>query len=336
MSKRVLFYSSVTSKKLFDTQKFYRIDIDILRDLGYTVILSNKVFDVLSFWKYDFVFAYFYRKAFLVALFARLYGKDTYFTGGIDDLDESYASSKRYLIQKILFNLCYLISKSCIIVSHSDLKNIKKCLCYKTLKKTSFSEHAINTDVFSNSLSKKDYFLSIGWMGSIENVQRKGIDTAIKLFARIREIPKFEHYKFFIIGKEGDGTSYLQSLIKKLNLNDSVKLIGECPENEKIMYLKQSRYYFQLSKYEGFGLAALEALCANCILIHSGKGGLSNPVYSNQLLFDIDNVFDNELSVLIEKISSFSPPILNNDILLYYDIQRRKEDLKAIISDECK
>ena len=64
--KRILFYSSVQDKKLFYIQQFYRIDIEILENLGYQVLLSNKISDAWKFWKYDFVFAYFYRYAFFV------------------------------------------------------------------------------------------------------------------------------------------------------------------------------------------------------------------------------------------------------------------------------
>ena len=59
-----------------------------------------------------------------------------------------------------------------------------------------------------------------------------------------------------------------------------MELKGEVSEEDKINLLKRSKYYFQLSLYEGFGLAALEALCADNILIHSGKGGLANSIYS--------------------------------------------------------
>jgi glycosyltransferase involved in cell wall biosynthesis len=38
--------------------------------------------------------------------------------------------------------------------------------------------------------------------------------------------------------------------------------------------LKRSKYYFQLSEYEGFGIGALEALASGNIVFHSGVGGL--------------------------------------------------------------
>ena len=83
MKKRLLFYSSVKSLELFKTQKFYQIDIALLEDLGYDVWLSNRIFDSLLFWKYDILFSYFYRYSFFTALFAKCFGKKTYFTGGI-------------------------------------------------------------------------------------------------------------------------------------------------------------------------------------------------------------------------------------------------------------
>lgn len=102
--KRILFYSSVNSLELFKTQKFYQIDISILKDLGYDVLLSNRIFDSLLFWKYDILFSYFYRYSFFAALLAKCFGKKTYFTGGIDSLDSDYASAFNYKIQALFLN----------------------------------------------------------------------------------------------------------------------------------------------------------------------------------------------------------------------------------------
>ena len=331
MKKRILFYSSVCSLELFKTQKFYQIDIALLGDLGYDVSLSNRILDSLLFWKYDILFSYFYRYSFFAALFAKCLGKKTYFTGGIDSLDADYVSTRSYRIQVLFFKLCYWISNSCIVVSQSDLKNIVKCLSSR--KKLSYSEHAIDTRLFISDIPKENLFTSIVWMGNEGNVRRKGVDKALQVFAELKKIPAFADYRFIIIGRKGEGVAFIQSIINKYGLNDSIELIGEVSEEEKIAFLKRSKYYFQLSLYEGFGLAALEALCASNILIHSGKGGLANPIYKEQLVFNIDNDFDSEFSQLISKLTSFVPITSNDELLDYYNIQRRKEDFKAIITD---
>lgn len=330
MRKRVLFYSSVESLDLFSTQKFYQIDIKILQDLGYDVSVANKIFSSLKFWKYDILFSYFYRYSFFPSLIAKCFGKRIYFTGGIDDLDKNYASSKRYFIQKLFFRLCYWVSNSCIIVSYSDAKNISNFFSHK--RKLSFSEHAIDVSKFSSETHKEPIFSTIAWMGSEENVKRKGVDKALLLFFKLKQTDKYKNYKFIIVGKKGAGSIYIENLINEYQLKDDVVLTGEVSEDEKIFILKKSRYYFQLSLYEGFGLAALEALCANCIVIHSGKGGLSSPVYSNQILFNIDNNMESECSSLLEKmempLSSF---LLKN--LSYFDIKRRKDDFDRILKN---
>ena len=139
---KVLFYSSVKDKELFHIQQFYKIDISILEELGCEVILSNHFIDAFLFWRYKFVFAYFYKYSFFVALVAKLFGKNTYFTGGVDALEKSLVSDREYNVQKLFFRLCYLISKTCIIVSKSDDVNVRRIV---DGKKLSYSEHTIET-----------------------------------------------------------------------------------------------------------------------------------------------------------------------------------------------
>lgn len=329
--KKILFYSSVKSLELLNTQKFYQIDIALLQNLGYDVCLSNRIVDSLKFWKYDILFSYFYRYSFFASFFAKCLGKKTYFTGGIDNLDENYVSVRSYKVQVLFFKLCYWVSNSCIIVSQSDLKNIAKVFHFK--KRLSYSEHAIDTAQFMSDIPKEKLFTTIVWMGEEGNVRRKGVDKALRVFAELKKMTAFSDYRFIIMGKKGKGTALVQSLINGYDLEKSVELVGEVSEEEKIAFLKRSKYYFQLSLYEGFGLAALEALCANNILIHSGRGGLANPIYIDQPLFDIDNDFDKEFSKLVEKLASFTSLIPNDEVLRYYNIQRRKEDFKTIITD---
>lgn len=329
--KKILFYSSVKSLELLNTQKFYQIDIALLQNLGYDVCLSNRIVDSLKFWKYDILFSYFYRYSFFASFFAKCLGKRTYFTGGIDNLDENYVSVRSYKVQVLFFKLCYWVSNSCIIVSQSDLKNIAKVFHFK--KRLSYSEHAIDTAQFMSDIPKKKLFTTIVWMGEEGNVRRKGVDKALRVFAELKKMTAFSDYRFIIMGKKGKGTALVQSLINGYDLEKSVELVGEVSEEEKIDFLKRSKYYFQLSLYEGFGLAALEALCANNILIHSGRGGLANPIYIDQPLFNIDNDFNKEFSKLVEKLASFTSLIPNDEVLRYYNIQRRKEDFKTIITD---
>jgi len=331
--KRVLFYSSVKNKHSFKAVQFYSIDISLLEELGYKVVLSNKIYDAWLFWKYDFVFAYFYRYSFFVALIARIFGRKSYFTGGIDDLDKNYRGSRGYKVQSFFFKLCYMISERVIIVSQADLNNVKSVL--SDSRKIAYSEHTININRYKNSnINKKNVFVTIGWMAK-SSIARKGIDRALKVFGALVKHPEFSDYSFELVGTPGDGVSYLESLINELNISERVVIRGNISEEEKIDLLEQSKYYFQLSSYEGFGLAALEAVCAKNILIHSGRGGLSNPIYSKEVLFNIDTDFEIEVSKLYETLVSFDTNRIEetyNLIVRNYGNERRKKDFAAIIS----
>ncbi len=137
--------------------------------------------------------------------------------------------------------------------------------------------------------TKKSYITTIVWMETSEiNVIRKGVDKLIYVFNEYSKLSNDLTIK--IIGSTGNGTEYLKKLIKEFNLEDKVIFTGRISEESKIQYLKESKFYFQLSLYEGFGIAALEALAAGNIVFHSGKGGLSEAIGENGILVsDINN-----------------------------------------------
>jgi glycosyltransferase involved in cell wall biosynthesis len=156
-------------------------------------------------------------------------------------------------------------------------------------------------------------------MESKENVIRKGVDNALFLFKKITEKESFSNSRFYIIGKTGAGTEYLKELCVDLNILDKVIFTGIIDESEKINYLKISKYYFQLSIFEGFGIAALEALAAKNIVIHSARGGLKDTIKNFGVIVDLEKPLKTQFDYLYSQLSSF-----NNDILIsaYEDINK--------------
>lgn len=280
--KRVIFYSSVKDVALLRVTGFYSTDINILQDLGFEVKLSCSFWDFFKFWKYDIVFIYFWSKGLIPAVIGKIFSKKIIFTGGIDRLDVEYNKSRLdYIIRKHVFRLCTLFSDANIIVSKSDLKNI-----YNTgfnIKNIYYIPHVIefNKYVYDES-GKENFITTVVWMGEKENVVRKGVDRMLRVFS---EFLKFnQEYRINIIGSIGEGTDYLIEEAIRLKIKDNVCFLGRISEDEKIDYLKKSKFYFQLSQYEGFGIAALEALAAGNIVFHSGKGGLADGISSNGIL----------------------------------------------------
>lgn len=274
---RVMFYSPVKDIGLFEVVGFYRSDIQSLRDLGCDVWLSNRVYDAFNIRDYDAVFIYFWTWGALVGLIARLLGKRVVFTGGADDLDRSFnRSSRKYLIRAFLFWVCYQVSHSCLIVSQKDLSNMRYLLG-RSDKKLVYSPHQIDLTVYGTTAEpKKNMIVTIAWMGTVANVKRKGVDKLLCVLQRYLQLnPESEVY---IIGTPGEGTTYLEDVAEQLGIKQKICLTGAISEDRKVELLKSSMFYWQVSEYEGFGLAALEALAAKNVVIHSGRGGLADAV----------------------------------------------------------
>ncbi len=329
--RRIIFYSSVKDKELFHIQRFYHIDIELIKSLGYHVFESNRILDFYFFWKYDIAFIYFYRFGLFPAILSRIFSKKVYFTGGIDRLEQNMVTPKAYFLQKIFFKLCYLISNRCILVSSSDEKNVKKIYSGKLPKKIYLSCHTIDIEKFVvDNLSKKEnIFTTIAWMEDIWNVKRKGVDKALTLFKYFTEKDEFSKAKFYIIGKEGDGSEYLRSLCIDLQISDNVVFTGSIIEEDKIKFLKRSKYYFQLSSFEGFGIAAIEALAAKNIVIHSGKGGLNETMKNYGIKIDIDIAIKKQLETTYDQLSNFNTTLLTRALKHiqdnYSNIKRQKD-----------
>lgn len=333
MKKKVLFYSS----KLEDikVQQFYQIDFNIIRESGYDLTITDKRVELLKFWKYDILFEYFYTWGFFKAIPFWLSGKKVFFTGGIDSLDKNTTSFKRHLIQKIFFVLCYVMSTKCIIVSDNDMENIKKIYKGHFLKKLEMSYHTIEVKKFLCDLNtKEDLFLTICWQGSELNIKRKGVDKALQVYKYLVTKKEFSNSKFVIIGKSGPATPILQKMINDLGLSQNVVLTGAVSEKEKVNYLKKSKYYFQLSYYEGFGLAALEAKAAGNIIIHSGKGGLKYVIENDGIQVNRDDI-ENEYERIYKELIGFSQQKLYHaldQVRKKYQYDFRKQRFAEIFS----
>lgn len=336
--KKILFYSSVKNIKLFDIQRFYSVDIKLLENLGYDVIKTNKISCFFKFWKYDISFLYFYRWSLFPAIISKFFSKNIYFTGGIDHLEEKITTRREYLIQVWLFKLCYLLSKTCIIVSKSDLKNIKKIYNGKQPLKIYLSFHTINfKKYYLEDLSdKNNNFSTIAWMESVDNIKRKGIDKSLIIFQKLINNIEFSDSKFYIIGKEGKGSDYLKKLCKSLKISNKVVFTGSISEKQKISILKKNKYYFQLSTFEGFGIAAIEALASKNIVIHSGNGGLNETMRNFGVKINIETNFDQYIDDVLHLLVHYHSNLLfksSHHIKDNYSNKTRENDFKIIIRD---
>lgn len=325
MGRTILFYAAVKDVSLFHTQMFYENTKKTLEELGFNVIMTNRMSDALKL-KYDGLLCFFFRQGVIPALFAKLRRKKVFFTGGLDSLEKSLVSSKEYYIQVVLFKLCRWLADWCLIESKSDLSNIDKSSFFRKHKNLYYSPQAIDIDKYNCCLEdKENIFTTICWQGTEGNCRRKGVDQALYYFKSLREREEFKDYKFVIIGRAGDGTLYLRNIIKDLGIENCTSLTGELTEDEKIYYLKKSKYFFQLSMYEGFGLAALEAIASKCIPIHTARGGLKDTLANDGVIVNYSK-FDGAMESIDNTVANRLLSITDDDVEKSYQRIRRTFD----------
>lgn len=338
-NNRILFYSSVSDKKLFEITGFYKFDILALKNVGYKVEYTNNISSFLKFWNYDISFLYFYKKSFIACIISFIFKKRIIFTGGIDELsDFSELSKTKKGIFKITFLVCYLLSNFCNIVSLTDLDNIRlllKKFGIKRPRKLKYFPHSIDVNLDNSNFIKENIFTTICWMGAVQNVKRKGVDKSIHVFHEF--LKNNNDFKLFIIGSPGIGQVYLQKIVDNLKINNKVIFTGAINEYDKIQILQKSKYYFQLSTYEGFGLAVIEAMLYENIIIHSGKGGMKDTIADLGYLVENTESFytiAQKINCINKKYESYLSEIqLNKELVKSkFSLKTRAENLKSIIS----
>ncbi len=118
---------------------------------------------------------------------------------------------------------------------------------------------------------------------------------------------------FVLAGRPGYGYDRIQSAIKRLNLENSVKQIGWIPDIDRINLMNTAKIFLFASMYEGFGIPILEAFGCGTIVITSNSTACPEVAGDAALL--CDPASPEEIAAAIIK--------LENDEKLREDIRQR-------------
>lgn len=107
------------------------------------------------------------------------------------------------------------------------------------------------------------------------DVYHKGLDVLLESIAILaRERPNIE----LRVAGRGSGSDRLQELVRELGIERNVKLLGAVSDAERNALFSSAAVQLMPSRFEGFGLAAAEAMAAGVPLIASSAGSLPEVV----------------------------------------------------------
>lgn len=289
---RLLLYAAVPDPAMLK-QGFYAAEVEgLLRQPSVAEVrVTNRLGDV---WRmpFDGLVCYFYSYSAAAALLARLRGKPVVATGGAEQVFRSMAPSlSTFLVRIILFCFTLLFANRILATSSTDYRQMRKIGCFRrsAIRLSFHGADAVGRIDAANFSVRRSpgSLVTICGMDTAENIRRKGLLRAIDLLARVRE--RHPDARLVVIGRT-TCAHLARDHAARLSCEDAVVFAGYVSEEEKIRLLRTSRYYVQLSEYEGFGIGALEALAMGCQVVHSNVGGLRDSVAGYGLVLPLDGI----------------------------------------------
>jgi glycosyltransferase involved in cell wall biosynthesis len=183
--------------------------------------------------------------------------------------------------------------------------------------------HIIENGIDVNTYKKIPVERTIDILGVGSLIPLKRFDILIDVVHQLKNIKS--NIQAIICGK-GPEKDKLESLIKNLQLEDNIQLIGEVDHDEVLRYMQRSKILLHPSSYEGFSGVCIEALYAGAHVI-----SFCNPVEKEinhwHIAESSDNMFQLAKKILSDNLTEFSPVLLNdmersaNDLMMLYDLR---------------
>jgi len=147
-----------------------------------------------------------------------------------------------------------------------------------------------------NCLSEKNE-LNIGIVSRIS--YEKGIDILLKALPFVKNF-----HKLMIVGDGKEYKKEILDLANELKINDKIVWAGKQPREKIFDFYKKMDVVLIPSRFEGFGLSAIEAMSCGKIVIASNVDGLKEIIENgiNGFLFEKENEKDlaNKINYVIE------------------------------------
>jgi len=270
MKRRVCFFIQTNNPGVIEYVEFYKVDIQILEDLGYEVVPCFSFRKIPT--EVDFYFIWWWTYAIFPILMAKMLRRKTVITGTFDLTTpiEGQGFYLRPFYQRFLLKMSAQLTDANIMVSKYEQEGMSKEI---TTGNVFFSPHVLDLGKFVNSDQKRRqrHILTISWM-SKNNAERKCIPEIIEAAHLLKA--QGQQVQFLIAGKIEEDGLFLKSRVKQLGLNNVVLFLGQISEEEKIKGLHECGIYLQPSIFEGFGLAIAEAMACGTPVITSKVGAV--------------------------------------------------------------
>lgn len=266
---RICFFARVESGTVLETVEFYRQDIEILRSLGHEVFPAWRARQIRT--DVDLYYVWWWTWAFQPLLVARLFGKPVVITGTLDYPYpiEGRGYKGRPLWQRAIMATALRSADFNVFVSHHEAEGVSRDL---RVRGPRCIPHAVDTEVYSpGDLPRENFVFSVIWLEKY-SVWRKCAVQIVEAIPLV--LASHPEARFIIAGGHHDGYEEVRGAARRLGVEPFVSFPGVISREEKIDRMRRCRLYLQPTRYEGFGVAILEAMSCGAPVLTNAVGGV--------------------------------------------------------------
>jgi glycosyltransferase involved in cell wall biosynthesis len=141
----------------------------------------------------------------------------------------------------------------------------------------------VDARYFDLQPEEKSYLLYFGRM----DVHTKGLDTLVAAFAQVA--PQYPQLQLRMAGRgAASAVEQVRRLVRQAGVEDRVEMLGAVDENQKGELLRQALFLCMPSRYEGWGIAAVEAQAAGKAVLGTRVSGLRDAVREGETGFLVE------------------------------------------------
>ena len=170
---------------------------------------------------------------------------------------------------RILKRMTLPLADKLLVTNKFEMQRLVS-VCKVPEEKIAYIHDGVDTDFFKplNAINKEDNLIL--FVGNL--VKEKGVDLLLLAFKKCKQ--KIKNLRLLIVG-EGYMRSYLERMIKTLNLANDVKLAGRLPHDVLRVIYNKATITVLPSKRESLGLVLLESMaCGTPVIATINEGAM--------------------------------------------------------------
>ena len=285
----------------FQSLNLFDKDLSVEDKEVYLQEFINKLYESVDLESFDVIHAHYWLSGLVGKEIANKFNKPLVYTSHSLGIFLDGYNKERVDCEKMIMTSSDVVTTSSLFEEDMILKNYKV-----DSNKMKQITPGVDVEIFTpdSTIKRKNIFLSIGRIQ-----EQKGQIETIKFLDNFRKVEN-NFLCYFIGGPSGkSGSEYLEELketITDLNLESHIEFLDNLPQTKIRELLNISKLLIHTSKFETFGLVAVEANAMGVPVLTTNSGSLLEIVENNKNGYYSENLIDGN-------VNNFVKDLLNNN-----------------------